>query len=73
MKPIFSSPDSAQVALAQSIIDAAGIACEIRNESVSQVLPGFAFNPELWILRDEDYEAARDLVSGMTTTQSSGA
>jgi hypothetical protein len=73
MKPIFSSSDSAQVALVQSILDVAGIACEIRNETVSQVLPGFAFNPEVWILREEDYEAARDLVSSIKATQSSAA
>ncbi len=62
MKQVFSSPDSVQVGLAQSILDAAGIACEVRNETVSQAVPGIPFTPELWVLRDEDYEEARRLV-----------
>jgi hypothetical protein len=62
MKQVFSSPDSAQVGLVQSILDAAGIACEVRNEAVSQVVPGMAFVPELWVLHDGDYAEARRLV-----------
>jgi hypothetical protein len=62
MKQVFSSPNSAQVGLAQSRLDAAGIACELRNEAVSQVIPGMPFIAELWVLRDEDYEDARRLI-----------
>lgn len=62
MKQVFSSPDSAQVGLAQSILGAAGIPCEVRNDAVSQGVPGMPFNPELWVLRDEDYAEARRLV-----------
>ena len=62
MKRVFSSPDSAQLGLAQSILDAAGIACEVRNDAVSQSVPGAPFNPELWVLRDADYEEACRLV-----------
>jgi len=62
MKLVLSSPDSAQIGLAQSILEAAGIACEVRNDAVSQVVPGMPFNPELWVLRDADYTEARRLV-----------
>ena len=62
MKQVFSSPDSAQVGLANSRLDAAGIACEVRNEAVSQSLAGMPFMTELWVLRDEDYEDARRLL-----------
>ena len=62
MKQVFSSPDSAQVGLAQSILDAAGIACEVRNDAVSQAMWAMPFIPELWVLHDEDYEGARGLV-----------
>lgn len=62
MKQVFSSLDSAQVGLAKSRLDAAGIACEIRNDAVSQAMPGMPFTAELWVLRDEDYEDARRLV-----------
>jgi len=63
MKQVYSSSDSAQVGLAQSILDAAGIACEVRNDSISQAVPGVPFDTELWVLRDEDYAEARRLVS----------
>ena len=71
MKQVFSSPDSAQVGLAQSILDAAGIACEVRNDAVSQAMWAIPFIPELWVVRDEDYEEARRLVSsvGKAATQ----
>jgi Putative prokaryotic signal transducing protein len=62
MKRVFSSPDNAGVGLAQSILDAAGITCEVRNDAVSQSVPGAPFNQELWVLRDADYEEARRLV-----------
>ena len=62
MKLVFSSPDSAEVGLAQSRLEAAGIACEVRNDAVSQINPGVAFMPELWVLRDEDYADARRLL-----------
>ena len=63
MKQVLSSPDSTQIGLAQSILDAAGIACEVRNDAVSQAMPGMPFVPELWVLRDEDYGEARRLVA----------
>jgi hypothetical protein len=63
MKQVFASPDSVQVGLAQSRLDAVGIACEIRNDAVSQAMPGMPFITELWVLRDEDYEDARRLIS----------
>ncbi len=62
MKQVFSSPDSAQIGLAQSMLDAAGIACEVRNDAISQVLPGMPFVTELWVLRDDDCEEARRLI-----------
>jgi hypothetical protein len=62
MKQVLASPDSTQIGLAHSILDAAGIACEVRNDAVSQAMPGMPFVPELWVLRDEDYAEARRLV-----------
>ena len=63
MRQVFSSPNSAEVSLAQSRLEAAGIACEVRNEAMSQALPIFPFLAELWVLRDEEYEDARRLLS----------
>ena len=62
MKHVFSSPDSSQTALVQSLLDVSGIAYEVRNEAVSQAEWGMPFITELWILRDEDYEPARSLI-----------
>ncbi len=62
MKYLFSSPDPARIALAQSLLGAAGIEWEVRNEAVSQAEVGLPFTAELWVLRDEDYESARDLL-----------
>jgi hypothetical protein len=39
MRRVFDSPESAQVGLAQTILEAAGIACEIRNDAVYQAVP----------------------------------
>ena len=70
MKQVFSSPDSAQVGLARSILDAADIPCEVRNDAVSQAMWVMPFIPELWVVRDEDYEEARHLVSSVGSTDS---
>ena len=70
MKQVFSSPDSAQVGLARSILEAAGIACEVRNDAVSQAMWAMPFIPELWVVRDEDYEEARRLVSSVGSAES---
>ena len=62
MKYLLSSPDPARIGLAQSLLDAAGIEWEVRNEAVSQTEIGMPFATELWVLHDEDYEAASDLI-----------
>jgi Putative prokaryotic signal transducing protein len=70
MKQVFSSPDSAQVGLAQSILQAAGIACEVRNDAISQAVPGAPFDSELWVLHDAEYEEARRLVHSLGAADS---
>jgi hypothetical protein len=62
MKQVFSSPDSAQVGLAKSLLDAMGIQNEVRNDAISGAIPGAAFSAELWVLNDEDYDQARRLI-----------
>ncbi len=61
MKKLYSSPDSAQVELIRSMLEASSIPSEVRNEVVSQVMVGFQFAPELWV-RDEDYAEADRLM-----------
>ena len=63
MKQVFASPDSAQVGLARSVLESADIPCEVRNEAVSQAMVGLPFISELWVLRDEDYDEAAQLIA----------
>jgi hypothetical protein len=61
---VFSSPSSPEVGLLKSLLDEAGIGCEIRNQSMSSVLPFPEFQAELWVTSDDDYVRAcqiRDL------------
>ncbi len=46
MKKVFSSPDSVQVILAQSQLDAAGIACETSNDAISLAMTDLQFIAE---------------------------
>ena len=63
MKLLFSTSDSAEIGLIRSRLEAAGIQCEMRNEHVSPWMPGAPFYPELWILRDEQFDEARGLLA----------
>ena len=62
MKRLFSSPDSTVVGLFQSRLQAAGFDCEMRNEHLSLAMPGAPFYPELWVLRDEQFAEASELL-----------
>ena len=63
MKRLFSSPDSAEIGLVRSRLEAAGIECEMRNEYLSPAMPGTPFDPELWVLRDSQFAEASDLLA----------
>lgn len=60
MQPLLSG-SSAEIALASSILEAAGLFCETRNEAISQAMVGVPFETELWV-REEDLEEALQLV-----------
>ena len=62
MKRLFSSPDSAEIGLIRSRLEAAGIECEMRNEHLSPAMPGTPFDPELWVLRDSQFAEASELL-----------
>ncbi len=63
MKQLFSSPDSAVIGLLRSRLEAAGIECEMRNEFMLSAMPGAPFYPEIWVLRDEQFAEARELLA----------
>jgi Putative prokaryotic signal transducing protein len=73
MKKIFTSTDSSQVGLMQSVLEQAGITCEIRNDMVAQLIPVPLFASELWILRDEDQDEAEQVIAAFQPPASAEA
>jgi hypothetical protein len=63
MKQLFSSPDSAEIGLLRSRLEAAGIECETRNEYSTISMYGAAFYPEIWVLKDEKFAEASQLLA----------
>jgi len=63
MKQLFSSPNSAEVGLLKSRLESAGIPCELRNEFLTQAMPGASFDSELWVLDDEHFREASELLA----------
>ncbi len=62
MKHLFSSPNHAEIGLLRSRLQNAGIACEIRNEHVTTVVPTAPFQPELWVVNDDQHREAKELL-----------
>jgi hypothetical protein len=63
MKRLISSPDSAEIGLLRSRLEAAGIECETRNDYLSAAMPGAPFYPEIWVLNDEKFAEAGELLA----------
>lgn len=68
MTLLFSSPDSAQVAFIRSMLEAADIPCEMRNEAIAQAMVGMPFSPEIWV-HDEDFDEASRLLAELRSEQ----
>jgi hypothetical protein len=62
MKRLHTPVGSAAVGLARSVLASANIPFEVRNEFVSQAIPGAPFDPELWV-NDEDFDEATRLLA----------
>ncbi len=70
MKLLFTSPNSPEVGLLKDRLDEAGIPSEVRNENLYSNFPGVPFQPELWVLNDDDFPKAceiRDISAGPTS------
>ena len=61
MRLLFSSQSAPEVGLLKSLLEENGIVAEVRNESAHSNFPGAAFQPEVWVVNDEDYEKAREV------------
>ena len=64
MKLLFSSQSAPEVGLLRGLLEEVGISCEVRNETVYAILPGAAFQPEIWVLNDADWERACEIRDG---------
>ncbi|MBT3376733.1 MAG: DUF2007 domain-containing protein [Lentisphaerae bacterium] len=65
MKKMATDIDFARIGLMQSALEESGIPTLMRNQELSQLagaLPQGQVWPELWILDDDDYEAAKSLL-----------
>jgi hypothetical protein len=76
MKRLFTattSIDSAHIEMLKGLLDDVQITCMIRNEYLSSAMGEVPFldsSPELWILNDEDYSRAREILETWRTTRS---
>ena len=66
MKKLTSAESIITINHYKNVLDAEGIACEIRNEHLGSILgevPFFEVWPQLWIRNDLDYDRATQLIS----------
>ena len=55
--------NSTELGLLKNVMEEAGIRCALRNEQLSEALPGAPFNVELWVESYEDFQRAQELCS----------
>ena len=61
----FNIGGNAQAGLVKDLIEKNGMPCVIRNDQLSTTLGGVPFTecyPELWILNDQDYPRAKEVL-----------
>jgi hypothetical protein len=75
MKHLFTASsmiDGANIQMLKDLLDEVEIRCMIRNEYLSSAMgetPFLETSPELWILNDEDYPRARQIIETWRTTR----
>lgn len=71
----FSIGERPQAGLLKDLLENEAISCFIKNEGLAIAqgeIPITECYPEVWILNDEDYAKAADVLSGFQTPQSEG-
>jgi Putative prokaryotic signal transducing protein len=69
MKQVFVSQDLIEVEMRKERLEQAGIQCMIKNQRSSSLageIPFVEIFPELWVIQDEDYYRARQLLEEET-------
>lgn len=70
MRQVFVSQDLVEVEMLKECLERAGIPCTIKNQQTSSFAGGIPFAevfPELWVLKDDDYGRAKDLLEVRAT------
>jgi len=70
MKQVFVSQNLFEVEMRKECLEQAGIRCMIKNQRISGLageIPFMETFPELWVLHDEDYGLACQLLEEQTT------
>jgi len=73
MKKVTSADSAVMINHYKNILEAEGIACQIRNEHPNQIYGEMPFTevwPELWVLRDIDYDRAKQLIDSAIIDES---
>ena len=72
MKRVFKDADPVLSGFVETLLVNAGIECTVRNQYLGGGVGGIPVNecwPEVWVLNDEDMNAAAELVERFLTTQ----
>lgn len=65
MKKLYSTDDRVKAGHIQSILEEQGIRCMIKNQNLAGAigeLPPIECWPEIWIIDDEEFDHAQDLI-----------
>jgi|SRR5665647_903747 len=61
MKQVLTLSESAELELLKNVLEEGGIHCVLKNVQLAQAMPITPFNPELWVLDDDDLPPAQAL------------
>ncbi len=73
MKKVTSADSVVMINHYKNILTAEGIPCQIRNEHLNQIYGEMPFTevwPELWVLKDIDYDRAKQLIDSTIIDES---
>jgi hypothetical protein len=73
MKRVYTSPSAAQCNLLRSLLEANGVPCLVKKESLSGLARMVSLTeawPELWVADDSQFDEARRIVQEATKNSS---
>jgi hypothetical protein len=73
MKKVTSADTVVMISHYKNILEAEGIPCQVRNEHLNQIYGEMPFTevwPELWVLKDIDYDRAKQLIDAAIIEES---